>query len=73
MKILNKIYSDTLKLAAHAKASYYLFALSFAESSFFPVPPDVMLAPMCLAKPSRVWFHYNNWIRIRWFIGVFDW
>jgi|TARA_B110000037_G_scaffold189952_1_gene222480 membrane protein YqaA with SNARE-associated domain len=56
MKILNKIYSDTLKLAAHAKASYYLFALSFAESSFFPVPPDVMLAPMCLAKPSRVWY-----------------
>lgn len=30
--------------------------MSFAESSFFPVPPDVMLAPMCLATPGRAWF-----------------
>lgn len=30
--------------------------MSFAESSFFPVPPDVMLAPMCLANPQRAWF-----------------
>lgn len=36
-------------------APYYLGALSFAESSFFPIPPDVMLAPMCLAKPSKAW------------------
>ena len=36
-------------------ASYYLGALSFAESSFFPIPPDVMLAPMCLANPSKAW------------------
>ena len=55
MKILDKLYSDTLRLAGHVKASYYLFTLSFAESSFFPIPPDVMLAPMCLAKPDKVW------------------
>jgi len=55
MNILQKLYNKTLELAAHAKAGYYLFALSVAESSFFPIPPDVMLAPMCLAKPSRVW------------------
>ena len=55
MKILHKLYNYTLRLAAHAKASYYLFALSFAESSFFPIPPDVMLAPMCLASPKKVW------------------
>ena len=55
MKILHKLYNYTLRLAAHAKASYYLFALSFAESSFFPIPPDVMLAPMCLANPKKVW------------------
>tara|TARA_B100000795_G_C22667808_1_gene386684 strand:+ start:116 stop:694 length:579 start_codon:yes stop_codon:yes gene_type:complete len=55
MNILHKLYKYTLQLAGHAKASYYLFALSFAESSFFPIPPDVMLAPMCLARPKRVW------------------
>ena len=55
MKVLNKLYTDTVRLAGHAKASYYLFALSVAESSFFPIPPDVMLAPMCLAKPDKVW------------------
>jgi membrane protein YqaA with SNARE-associated domain len=55
MKILDKLYSDTLRLAGHVKASYYLFTLSFAESSFFPIPPDVMLAPMCLARPDKVW------------------
>ena len=55
MKILNKLYNETVRLAGHAKATYYLFVLSLAESSFFPIPPDVMLAPMCLAKPNRVW------------------
>ena len=55
MKVFHKLYIYTLSLAAHAKASYYLFVLSFAESSFFPIPPDVMLAPMCLAKPNNAW------------------
>lgn len=41
--------------ARHPRAPWYLGGLSFAESSFFPVPPDVMLAPMCLANPSRAW------------------
>jgi len=36
-------------------APWYLGALSFAESSFFPIPPDVMLAPMSLANPSKAW------------------
>jgi len=55
MNIFQKLYNKTLRLAGHVKASYYLFVLSVAESSFFPIPPDVMLAPMCLAKPSKVW------------------
>jgi len=55
MKILHQLYSFTLRLASHTKAKYYLFILSVAESSFFPIPPDVMLAPMCLAKPSKGW------------------
>lgn len=41
--------------AKHRHAPWYLGALSFAESSFFPIPPDVMLMPMALAKPQRAW------------------
>lgn len=55
MKKLSQLYKYVLRLSAHAKASYYLFALSIAESSFFPIPPDVMLVPMCLSKPSKAW------------------
>lgn len=39
----------------HPHATWYLGGLSFAESSFFPIPPDVMLAPMSLAQPKRAW------------------
>ncbi len=39
----------------HPRAPWYLGALSFAESSFFPVPPDVMLAPMSMAQPKKAW------------------
>tara|TARA_B110000977_G_scaffold197934_1_gene281673 strand:+ start:1018 stop:1617 length:600 start_codon:yes stop_codon:yes gene_type:complete len=48
-------YDYVLRLASHAKATYYLFILSVAESSFFPIPPDVMLIPMCLAQTNRAW------------------
>lgn len=41
--------------ARHPRAPWYLGGLSFAESSFFPIPPDVMLAPMSLANPQRAW------------------
>ena len=41
--------------AKHRFAERYLAAMSFAESVFFPVPPDVMLAPMSLAQPSKAW------------------
>ena len=45
-----------MRWSRHRHAPWYLGALSFAESSFFPIPPDVMLAPMSLAKPSRAWW-----------------
>ncbi len=46
-----------LNWARHRHAVWYLSCLSFAESSFFPLPPDIMLAPMALAKPkSALWF-----------------
>lgn len=40
----------------HRRAPWFLAGLSFAESSFFPIPPDVMLAPMSLAEPRRAWW-----------------
>lgn len=44
-----------LKWAKHRHAERYLAGMSFAESVFFPVPPDVMLAPMSLAQPNKAW------------------
>ena len=52
---LRGMYQSLLRLAAGPKAEPSLALVSFAESSFFPIPPDVMLAPMCLAKPERAW------------------
>lgn len=57
MNFFTRLYDMALRWAAHRHASYYLGGLSFAESSFFPIPPDVMLAPMTLARPNK-WFHY---------------
>ena len=51
MKIFSRLYERVLRWSQHRHATYYLAALSFAESSFFPIPPDVMLAPMTLARP----------------------
>ncbi|KAF3978366.1 MAG: DedA family protein [Methylococcales symbiont of Iophon sp. n. MRB-2018] len=51
--MFKKLYDKTLTWAKHKHASKYLYALSFAESSFFPIPPDVMLAPMALATPDK--------------------
>ncbi len=55
MKIFSALYDRALRWAAHPHAERYLVGLSFAESSFFPIPPDVMLAPMTLAQPKRGW------------------
>jgi membrane protein YqaA with SNARE-associated domain len=50
-----RLYDRVIALSAHRRAPSYLSVLSFTESSFFPVPPDVMLIPMCLAKPGNGW------------------
>ena len=55
MKLFSPLYQKVLSWAEHRHAPRYLGILSFAESSFFPIPPDVMLAPMALAKPHRAW------------------
>ena len=57
MKIFSTLYEKAMHWARHPKAPWLLGGLSFAESSFFPVPPDVMLAPMSLAKPNKAWYY----------------
>lgn len=57
MKIFSTLYAKAMNWARHPKAPWFLGGLSFAESSFFPVPPDVMLAPMSLAKPKKAWYY----------------
>jgi membrane protein YqaA with SNARE-associated domain len=47
------LYARVMSWAAHRHAPRYLAALSFAESSFFPVPPDVLLIPLCAAHPRK--------------------
>jgi membrane protein YqaA with SNARE-associated domain len=49
------LYDWTLSLSASRRAPQALAAISFSESSFFPIPPDVMLIPMAMAKPERAW------------------
>ncbi len=55
MRLFAPLYDRVLSWAGHRHAERYLGVLSFAESSFFPIPPDVMLAPMCLAQRARAW------------------
>lgn len=55
MKLFSSLYLRAMRWSRHPHASWYLGGMSFAESSFFPIPPDVMLAPMCLANPSQAW------------------
>ena len=45
-----KLYNKCLELASHKSSNYFLAVVSFLESSFFPIPPDVMIIPMVVAK-----------------------
>ncbi|RXF73752.1 YqaA family protein [Hansschlegelia zhihuaiae] len=53
--MLRRLYDWTLSLAAGPRANAALFGVSFAESSFFPLPPDILLVPMILARPERAY------------------
>ncbi|WEJ61546.1 YqaA family protein [Thiomicrorhabdus lithotrophica] len=57
MKIFTTLYDKALIWSKHKKAPIYLSGLSFAESSFFPIPPDVMLMPMSLARPEKAFYY----------------
>ena len=50
--MFTQLYNKCLKLAAHKNSNYFLGAISFIESSFFPIPPDIMIAPMAIAKKN---------------------
>jgi membrane protein YqaA with SNARE-associated domain len=53
MGMIRRIYDWTLGLAEKPRAAWALFRISFAESSSFPIPPDVLLIPMCLGRPRK--------------------
>ena len=51
--MLRSLYDWTLSLAAHPRALWALAIVAFVESSFFPIPPDVLMIPMIIAAPRR--------------------
>jgi membrane protein YqaA with SNARE-associated domain len=53
--MLRRLYDWTMRLASRPNALAALGAVAFAESSFFPIPPDAMIIPMVLARPDRAW------------------
>ena len=55
MKFLRSLYNWTLNKAEHRYSSLILSIVSFAESSFFPIPPDILLIPMIIAKRMKAW------------------
>ncbi len=57
MRIFRNLYEWTLSKASQKGASWFLSIISFAESSFFPIPPDIILIPMVLAKRSKAFFY----------------
>ena len=65
MTLFRPLYDLVLKWSRHPHAERYLGAMSFAESSFFPIPVDVMLAPMCLAERE-------HWVRFASIATVFS-
>ena len=50
--MFNNLYKKCLDLAAHKSSKYYLAIVSFVESSFFPIPPDIMIIPMVISKKN---------------------
>ncbi len=69
MRLFSWLYAKVIAWSKHRHAPYYLYSLSFAESSFFPIPPDFMLAPMSLAKPDRA-FEYATFTTLSSVLGA---
>ena len=56
MNLFRKLYDWTLEKSKDPKAPWFLAIISFVESSFFPIPPDIILIPMVIAKRAKAWF-----------------
>ena len=54
---MRRLYNKTMQMAQHKHAAWWLAAVSFIESSFFPIPPDVMLIPMVLSNREKAWWY----------------
>lgn len=68
--VINRSYNYMMNLAAKKDAPWFLGMISFIESSFFPIPPDLMLIPMTLATPKKAW-HFAGICMITSVIGGF--
>jgi membrane protein YqaA with SNARE-associated domain len=55
--MIRGLYDWTMRMAGHERAPLFLFAVAFIESSFFPIPPHIMLIPMVLAHRDRAWWY----------------
>jgi membrane protein YqaA with SNARE-associated domain len=55
--MMQRAYDWTMRMASHRRAPHALFWVAFAESSVFPIPPDVMLVPMVVANPAKAWIY----------------
>src|SRR5262249_61067887 len=55
--LLRRVYDWCIDAAGKPHASWIMGALSFGESSILPIPPDVMMIPMSLARPDKAWFY----------------
>lgn len=55
--MMKRLYDWMMRMAGHSRAPHALFWVSFIESSFFPIPPDVMLVPMVLARRAKAWVY----------------
>ena len=58
--MFKELYLKTIRLAGHKNSKFYLAILSFAESSFFPIPPDVMIVPMVIAQKNEFSCVFDN-------------
>ena len=63
--MIKKIYKKTIELAAHKKSKFFLAIISFIESFIFPIPPDVIIIPMTIAKK-------NDWFKIALIATIFS-
>ncbi len=71
--MLRQLYDRTMALAAHRHATWALAAISFAESSFFPIPPDILLIPMVLANRRKAFFYAFICTLASIIGGIFGW